>query len=622
MSSIRILDSNTIEKIAAGEIIDRPSSIVKELIENSIDAGAKNITIEIKDGGKSYIRITDDGSGIENSDLDLAFKSHATSKINSLDDLYVIRTLGFRGEALASVSHVSKMEVMTKMKDSLKGIHALIEEGVIVSKEIIGCPKGTTMIVKDLFYNLPVRKRFLKSDSIESTQIMDIVYKIALGNADISFNVIKDSKIVLKTSRNNKTLEHIYSILGKEFKNNLIQISYIKDDLSISGYISNNKLYRSNRSHQYIFVNGRYIINKVITNTIEDNYKSIIPLKRFPAFILFIDVDPKTIDINIHPTKQEIRFIREDELKQNLSQIVHNYLNDSIAIPKMDFKNNSTKSKKSEFPLLFEDTQNDEKDILVKDLRSISDEMNFRSHVSTKKDDILYEIENQTFFVEEKIIDKDEKENNNNEIIADHIYIESTKDILSKLKPISVIFNTYILAEDSLNKRLYFIDQHAAHERVMYEKYLDEFKREKINSQQLISPVILELTNMEMNKFIGNTRLFKSLGFEISEFGNNSVAIRGVPLVFGKPDIKRIFYEILDATVENINTSYDTNIEKIMKLACTNAIKSGDKMSKIEILSLFDQLKNTKNPNSCPHGRPTILQMTKTDIEKAFLRIM
>ncbi len=338
MANIKILDEKTIEKIAAGEVIERPASIVKELIENSLDAGAKNIIVEIRDGGKSYIRITDDGSGINDEDLELAFKRHSTSKITSLDDLYSITSLGFRGEALSSVSHVARVEVMTKSGSSLSGLNASIEEGSVVSKEIVGTPKGTTMIVRDLFYNLPVRKNFLKSSLVESNQIVDIVYKIALGNMDVSFKLIRDNKVVLKTSRNNKALDHIYSILGREFRDNMVNISLEDNDISINGYISNNKLYRSNRSHQYIYVNGRYIDNKSIRDTIERNYKSIIPLNRFPAFIVFIDIDPKVIDINIHPTKQEIKFVDEDLVLGNLSDLVGESLTQAITIPKINLK--------------------------------------------------------------------------------------------------------------------------------------------------------------------------------------------------------------------------------------------------------------------------------------------
>lgn len=628
MGRIKLLDNKTIEKIAAGEIIERPASIVKELLENSIDAGAKNIVIEIKNGGKSYIRITDDGIGIEEEDLDIAFKRHSTSKISSLDDLYNTRSLGFRGEALASISTVAKMEVMTKTIKAISGIHALIEEGEIISKETIGSPKGTTMIVKDLFYNLPVREKFLKSDLVEGNHSTDIIYKIVLGNSETSIKFIKDNKIILKTSRNNNMSDHIYSILGKDFSKDLISIENDSKDLKIKGYFSNNNLYRSNRSHQYIYINNRYIINKSITNIIEKNYRSIIPLSRFPVFILFIDIDPSVIDVNIHPTKQEVSFVNQIELIEEIDELLKENLYNSIFIPEMRFKGENSKDNKEDLPLLYDKEKNGEKleediefqqDIIVKDFtedKNLSYEYNIESSLENykrpyKKDFIKNEEIQITMSDEIRDVEGVYKEEDIN-----------INTILSNLEPMGVLFNTYIIGEDKENEKIYFIDQHAAHERIVYEKYLKEFKNESIVSQQLIASEIINLTSNEMDKFLENIEMFRKLGFDVSEFGTNSVAIRSVPLIFGKPDIKSIFYDILDNLDNKITSSYDMKIEEIMKMACVNAIKAGDAMSEIEILSLFDQLKKTKNPNSCPHGRPTILEMTKNDIEKAFLRIL
>lgn len=636
MTSIKLLDKKTVEKIAAGEVIERPASIAKELIENSLDAGAKNIVVEIKDGGKSYIRVTDDGTGIDPEDIELAFKRHSTSKIVSLEDLYSITSLGFRGEALSSVSHVAKIEIMTKTEDSHSGLSALIEEGSVISKNIVGTPKGTTMIVRDLFYNLPVRKKFLKSNISESNQVTDIVYKIALGNSDVSFRLIKDNKITLKTSRNNRPLDHIYSVLGKEFKDNLINIRLKNENLSINGYISNNKLYRSNRSHQYIYVNGRYISNKDITDAIEKNYKSIIPLNRFPVFILFIDIDPKIIDINIHPTKQEIKFIDENIVFESLSKITEKNLRQAISIPQINFKKKSLKQENN-LPNLFEisksnndkNKKNDiEKDLVVKDFTNNQVE---NKAIKFNENHTLVSREDSSFFIGEdecfefqnveilKNSNIDEIEDKNK---ARNNKLSDTRNILSNLKPLGVVFKTYILSEDKLNQKLYFIDQHAAHERVMYEKYLNEFKNEAINVQQLLVPEIIELTSLEMSKFSKNIDFFKALGLDVDKFGKNNIAIRAVPLVFGKPNIKNLFYDILDNMDNDVDSSYDFNLDRIMKLACTKAIKAGDSMSEIEIISLFEDLKKAKNPNSCPHGRPTILEMSKKDIEKGFLRIV
>ncbi len=614
MAKIKLLDNITIQKIAAGEVIERPLSIVKELIENSLDANSKNITIEIKNGGKSYIRVTDDGDGIEEDDLELAFKRHSTSKLSSVEDLYRIKSLGFRGEALASISHVSRVEVMTKTKNAIGGIHAIVEEGDIISKEVIGCPKGTTLIVKDLFYNLPVRKEFLKSDLIESNHISDIVYKVALGNLNTSFKFIRDDKVVLKTSKNNDMKTHIYSILGKEFSKNLIPISFEGYGIHLYGHISNNHLYRSNRNHQYIYINGRYINNINISNTIENHYKSLIPLNRFPCFILFIDLDPSTIDVNIHPTKQEIKFVNQTEIFSVIDQAIKQTLYPSLSVPKVSFKETREVIREETPPLLLMNTNTQiQDDIVIKDFtnKSVFDQEEISE---VDKSNIIKVNE---FMIGEKI----NSESNQYKIeITDDDPID-IKNILSTIEPIGVIFNTYILAEDKANEKLYFIDQHAAHERVMYEKYLDEYRNENIIAQQLLVPEVIELTNSEMNNFEDNKSIFSNLGFDIEEFGNNSVVIRSVPLIFGVPNIRELFYDLLD-NINNIKSNYDTKLEKIMKIACTKAVKSGDHMSEIEMFSLFELLKNCNNPHSCPHGRPTVLEMSKTDMEKAFLRIM
>ena len=609
MSKIRILDNITIQKIAAGEVIERPSSIVKELVENSLDAGADSITIEIKDGGKSYIRVTDNGDGIDGDDLSLAFMRHSTSKLSKAEDLYKIKSLGFRGEALASISHVSRVEVMTKTKDALGGVNALIEEGKILSQESIGCPKGTTMIVRDLFYNIPVRKDFLKSDLTESNQVSDIVYKVALGSLKTSFKFIKDNKIILNTSKNNNMKSHIYSILGKDFSKNLTEINFEENGVHVYGYISNNKLYRSNRSHQYIYINGRYVVDKSLSSVIENHYKSTIPLNRFPCFIIFLDLDPSNIDVNIHPTKQEIKFANETQVMEVMNKGIKEVLYPSLSIPSMDFKINSIKDKQQEFtPLLVTDNDMDiHKDIIVRDFT----------------DTILYKEKDEPKIIETDLFE--ESEMIKEEFICEEdICDEKTKNIrnvLSRIRPMGIIFNTYILGEDELNQSLYFIDQHAAHERIMYEKYLKEFRTESIVTQNLLAPEIIELTNMEKIKLMENINIFKDLGFDVEEFGNNSIAIRAVPLVFGIPRIKDLFYEILD-NIDSVKSNYDAKLEKIMKIACTKAVKGGDHMGKIEIYALIQQLKLCDSPHSCPHGRPTVLEMTKRDIEKSFLRIV
>lgn len=620
MGKIKLLDDSTIEKIAAGEVIERPSSIVKELVENSVDANSDEIIIEIKDGGKTYIRVTDNGEGIAEDDIELAFKRHSTSKLSSIEDLYRIKSLGFRGEALASICTVSKVEIITKTDEVVAGIHGIFEEGKLVLKEKIGCPKGTTIIVKDVFYNLPVRRKFLKSDLVESNNISNVVYRMALGNPHISFKFIKDNKTVLKTSKNNNLRAHIYSILGKEFSNNLIEINIIDNGIKIYGFISNNKLYRGNRSHQYLYINGRYVYNLLISNAIEKYYKSIIPLNRFPCFVLFIEIEPERIDVNIHPTKEEIKFSNPDEVLTVLERAVRDSLfGGALSVPKMNFGEHKDSTKDESLQILFnayeenfEKEGDKEKDIIIRD---------FTNDIKFYNEYDIMDFSSNILYDKEGSLEKDNDIDISNDIKNDEDKTIINNNLISKAKPIGVIFNTYIIVEIKGEDKVLLIDQHAAHERILYEKYLKEYQNENIIQQQLIAAEIIELTNVEMNIFRENELIFKKLGFDVEEFGNNAVAIRAVPLIFGKPNLKELFFDILD-NANRIKSNYDVKLEKIMKLACTKAIKSGDQIEDIEIMSLLKQLSQTNHPYSCPHGRPTVLEIKKTDIEKAFLRII
>lgn len=620
MGKIKLLDNLTIQKIAAGEVIERPASIVKELVENSVDASSNNIVIEISEGGKDFIRITDDGDGIEEEDLKLAFQRHSTSKLRTIEDIYNIMSLGFRGEALSSISSVSKVEVLSKTNNSQAGIQAIVEEGKIQSMEAVGCPKGTTMIVRDLFYNLPVRKNFMKSDKTEGNHISDIVYKLALGNYNKGFKFIRDNKVILQTSSNSNLKDNIYGILGKEFSDNLVKVDFENDDIKIFGFISNNKFYRSNRSHQYIYINGRYIVNYGISSVIENHYKSLIPLSRFPVFILYIEMNPGDIDVNIHPTKQEIKFINNTNIHGIISNIIKESLHSSLYVPKMDFKENIMVTESEGLTELFtEEESNIYSDIVIKDYTSLDEDLPNKVYDNRSLNKNIYENYN---FIEDEVEEKNVFPELKIESIENHIVEEQKiEDVLSDISPIGVAFGTYIIAENIDSQSLYFIDQHAAHERVMYERYLNEFENERINTQQLIAPEIIELTNREMDEVVSNIDFFRDMGFDIEEFGPSSVAIRGVPLIFGKPNARSLFLEILDNIKGDLKSSYDIKVEKIMKLACSSAIKANDRLSNIEIMELFHNLKACDNPYTCPHGRPVLIEITKKDIEKQFLRI-
>jgi len=614
MHKIKLLDEYTIQKIAAGEIIERPASVIKELVENSLDAKATNIVVEITNGGKDYIRVTDDGEGILDSDLDLAFKRHSTSKIETVEDLFKIVSFGFRGEALSSISAVAKVEVLTKTSYSLTGTQAFVENGEIISKKPVGCPKGTTMIVRDLFYNIPVRRGFLKSESNESSYIDDTLYRFALGNTDVSFKYIKDNKVIFNTSKNNSLISNIYSLLGKDFSNNLIKVDYKSKNAHIYGYISNNTLYRGNRKHQYLYVNKRHVRNKIITNLIEDKYKSLIPINKFPVFILFIDVDPSFVDVNIHPTKQEIKFLNQDEINNSLENMIFNALNNNIYIQKLTFEREKKEPDYEELPLLFEKNLIDINVVDNNVVDNNNESYNYIYKDNEKNKDI------KEFNID--VINQAPKENVQIEEDLEPKSLKEPINFLNSFRIIGVVFNTYILLEDIENEKLLIMDQHAAHERVMYERYKREFESEKIAIQNLLTPEILELSTWEVDIVNKNSKLLKDLGFIVEEFGQNSIILRGVPLLFGIPQAKNFFIEILDGLTKDLKSGYDIKLDKIMKIACSKAIKGGDRITDVEIEKLIEQLKNADNPYTCPHGRPTIIEITKKDIEKEFKRIM
>ena len=431
MGKIKVLDDLTIQKIAAGEVIERPSSVVKELIENALDANSTNITIETREGGKKYIRITDDGDGIYENDLINAFKPHSTSKLAKIDDLYNINSFGFRGEALASISSVAKVEVLTKTEKNVSGIQAFVEESKIIKQLPVGCPKGTTMIVRDLFYNLPVRRKFLKSNTVEGNYITDIVYKLALGNCGVSFKYIKDNQVVLNTSKNNNLRDNIYILLGKKFIDGLMEIQFENEDFKIYGYISNNQFYRGNRSHQYLYVNNRYVKNVGLTNIIETKYKSLIPINRFPIFVLFVYIDPSLIDVNIHPTKEEVKFVNEEEFNTKLEYIIDKTLKDNLAVPKATFTKEPIEKKDDSIPLLYEE-------------KFYSDDYKLNINKNEDNTQILesmpiYEKDFNTYKIKhEEVIKRKEDINriDGNRIDGE----DDLKNILKRLKYIGIIF--------------------------------------------------------------------------------------------------------------------------------------------------------------------------------------
>ncbi len=617
---IRLLDEATISKIAAGEIIENSASIVKELVENSIDAGADDILIEIRGESTDFIKVSDNGLGFSEEDLEVAFLRHSTSKLEKIEDLEKIRTLGFRGEALASISNISKIKLMTKREEDLAGNSLLIENGKIIKKNKIGMPRGTTFVISDVFYNTPVRKKFLRKDLTEINNIIDIVQKIALSNNNIKFTLIRDGKIILNTGSDKDPINRIYSILGSEIASSLNEGSFESENYKIKGFFSDNKLFRSNRDSQYIFVNGRFIRNINLSRAVEKNYHSLIPLNRYPVFVLYIDIDPKLIDVNIHPKKNEIKISNENILCALLAEIVEEVIYPNRSIRKIEIEDK--KENISVFDIFEEESIEAEAQERDTNLKSLWDIEKDRSEDSLKntfnEDAVLYKDSlKEDINPEEEKIFTEEHEDDNFLFNSEKNHIDEK---LLNTRIAGVLFKTYILLENQREGITFLVDQHAAHERVNYEKFLHMYLKSEITSQILLKPEIIELNQNEYDKILNYLDLFTRLGFKIEDFGDNSVVLREVPMIFGMPTYVNFIRDIIDSLDKEISSNYEADLYKIMKKACKASVKAGDDLSDMEIESLIRDLKNCENPYTCPHGRPTVVEVSKHTISKLFLR--
>ena len=627
--SIVLLDDNTISKISAGEIIENPACVVKELLENSIDAGAKNITVEVKNSPTDFIRITDDGCGFKADEIELAFMRHSTSKLSKIEDLEELTTLGFRGEALASISSIAKIRLLTKNSEDLAGTATKIENGKIIEQSNVGMPHGSTFYVEDIFYNTPVRKKFLRADNVEFNLIFDVIQKIALGNPQVSISYIRDGKTLLNSYKNSNYKNHILNVLGREIATNLIENSFSSENYKIRAYFSNNKLFRSSRNHQYIYINGRYVTNREISREIEKVYKSLIPLNRFPVFILFIDINSSLIDVNIHPKKHEVKLSNENNLIAILCEMVEEVLYPNRSIREIE---DEPKVNLNVFDI-FDDKSNDNL-------------INFKEPAYEPGDNDIkeFDIDSQSFHENYQPFDVyEENADNNNDIdnIEDKTedfnndYISSLEQFqedsflndkevidsnLINTRIVGILFDTFIILENKNKDLIYLVDQHAAHERVMYEKYKKQYLNSNINSQVLLKPEIIELNASEYMKIEKNFHLFKDLGFSIDSFGENSIILREVPMIFGFPTYVSFIRDIIDSLDDKIYSNYQADMWKVMKRACLKAVKAGDTLSNMEVKELINSLIHCENPYTCPHGRPTIIDIKKTTIAKLFLR--
>ncbi|MDO5717557.1 MAG: DNA mismatch repair endonuclease MutL [Tissierellia bacterium] len=640
---IKLLDNSTIQKIAAGEVIERPASIVKELVENSIDANAKNITVSIKNGGIDEILVSDDGDGIEEQDIEIAFKRHATSKIELFEDLYHIYSMGFRGEALASIIAAADLEIRTKSVSEEIGTKVEYKDAHVSDKTKIAMNKGTTIVVKDLFKNIPVRRNFLKSHISEGNCITELMQKLAIGNTGISFKYIKDSKIQFQTISSDEYLANISKVFGTSLSESLIYIEGNTDNYKYKGYITDNRFYRGNRSLQYIFVNNRYIEAKDISLKMERVYRQVIPNGKFPAFQLFIETDPENIDVNIHPNKQKIQFRFFDELTDSISKSLKD-----ILIPK-NLKTVSALTEDNDSPeQLFIKDDDKYKDLLnrysnnfnpykgelieEKSLELFSDAS--ISQDSIEEDEIFFTEKESDSYMDSDIDYKELKENEMienlsedeiNEISSD-LEFEKTKKIIDdnifeNYLYIGAVLKTYLIFEDRIREQMILIDQHAAHERIMYEKISKILNIEGAASQALIAPIIIEVSDNDIDLYNEFKFVFENMGFYSDLIGKYSIAIRAVPSFLEKIDFKRLFLDVLD--ILEIDNKYDSDYinDMIAMKACKSAVKAGDDLSEPEVEKLLEDLSHCDYPLSCPHGRPTFIVFDKSKLEKEFLRI-
>ncbi len=597
MNIINVLDKNTIDKIAAGEVVDRPSSVVKELVENSIDAGASSISIEIKDGGISLIRITDNGVGIDPSQIDKVFLRHSTSKISKADDLSFINTLGFRGEALSSICAVSKMEFCTKTKDNLTGVIAKVNGGEILSISEAGLPDGTSVIVRDLFYNTPARLKFLKSPAKEADFVQDVVECIVLSHPEISFKFIVNGKVKILTSGNNQLKDTIYNVFGKDIARLIIPINASCDFLSIDGFISKPEFSRANRNFEIFFINGRYIKDKIISSAVEKAYSGYLMRGAFPFLVLNLKFEPELIDVNVHPSKMEIRFFDSERVFDIVYDFVLDALKQNENIPMV-----SIGKKEVSKPEVIS-SYNAPEPFEVNRINKLMEESNYFE--SNDDVDSFEPIEGPIDFSQATLFDDS--------------FLSSNARVKHKI--IGCVFDTYWIVE--YKDELYIIDQHAAHEKVLYEQFTKNIVDGKHPSQLLNPPIIISLSSSEESVLIKFMDEFKKLGFEINEFGGHEFAISEVPLDLSSLNEKDLFLSFLnDVASESNSFSSELLTEKIASLACKAAVKGGMHLSLAEANNLIDELLSLDNPYNCPHGRPTIIRMSKSELERKFKRLV
>ena len=636
MARINVLPKEIYQLIAAGEVVERPSSVVKEMIENSLDAGAKNITLEIKNGGSTYIRITDDGCGIERDDVRKVFISHATSKISKKDDLNSIGTLGFRGEAMASISAVSKVELLTKAENEEIGTRYEIAGGEELEFDDAGCPNGTTIVVRDIFFNTPARMKFLKKDVTEGNQVAGIVDRMAISHPEISFRFIRDGKQVLITSGNGDLKSTVYSVLGKEMSDSLMSVDYSFNDMRITGFVSKPTASRKSRAGQYFYINNRIVKSKTAMAALEQAYKNTIMVGRFPACVLNIELNPAQVDVNVHPAKTEVRFANEKPIFDLVYYAVKTAIENDRTVKEVEFKEN---------PIYRQEPKNvyqnnDNKSFQAKfDFFKKKDEPPSQQVIKTKPREDFWQVEApkpeykiardenpkarvdiNIEYEEPEEISTAKSEDALKEQDIEKVVITDEKDnenFIPNFKLIGEAFKTYLIVE--IENELYFIDKHAAHERMNFERFRAQAT---VETQMLLAPVVVNLTKDEFIAISENVELIKKCGFELEEFGESQIIVRAIPSLVDGDSVKDLMLEIAQKLLEHKTDILPDKIDWIDHSAsCRGAVKAGDYTSRQEQEMFVKKLLSMPNIRFCPHGRPVFIKMSKYDIEKQFGRV-
>ena len=606
MAQINILDESTINKIAAGEVVERPVSVVKELVENAIDSRAENISIEIKGGGIDYIRVTDNGSGIEHDSIPRAFLRHATSKIKSIEDLMNVYSLGFRGEALSSIAAVSEVELMTKTADSLLGYRYCIRGGREMSFDEAGVADGTTVIVRNLFFNTPARRKFLKSAVTEGSYITELVERLILSHPEISFKYTVNGSLKLSSNGLNDIMSDVYSVFGRETMNLLVDVSYTSENCSISGYIGKPETARGNRNYELFFVNKRLVKSKVLSSAVEEAYKPFLMLHKFPFVILYIDIPSELLDVNVHPSKTEIRFMEERQIYTAILDTVTEGVTRRELIPSAVLPPNNSGgiSQKPEI-----NKQPEEPELPS----SIVEESRIPEPFETKSIDSF----------RQKTLKDYEEHKPELKPVQETLFSEGflAEENKPKHKIIGQVFGTYWIIE--FEDKMYIIDQHAAHEKVLYERFSKQIESGEVVSQMISPPYIVTLTASEENILNENIGIFEELGFRVEHFGGHEYALTSVPAELFRLSEQDFFLSVIDDLSENLRTREPKQVkDRIATMACKAAIKGNTNISYAEADALITELLSLDNPYNCPHGRPTIISFTNSDLDKMFKRIV